>query len=135
MSTPAKPSEPATSDARALKGKTGLTRLRNACRYSWQGFRAAYASEEAFRHELWAAVVLVVLAFFLPVSGAARAVMIAAVLLVPIVELLNSAIEAVVDRVSFEPHPLAGVAKDVGSAAVALAIINAAIVWAVCWLT
>lgn len=115
--------------ANAHKGKTGLLRVWNACLYSVAGLRAAYRHEAAFRQEVFLAVILIAGAFFLPASGAGRAVMIAAVLLVLIVELLNSAIEATVDRISLENHVLAKRAKDIGSAAVMLALINVPVVW------
>lgn len=115
-----------------FKGRTGLRRVLNACRYTAQGIGAAYRHEAAFRQEVWAAVVLVPLACVVQVSPAERALMIASVIGVLIVELLNSAIEAIVDRVSLEHHPLAGRAKDAGSAAVALAIVIVIAVWAIC---
>jgi diacylglycerol kinase (ATP) len=116
-----------------LKGKTGITRFVNAFRYSMQGLSAAYKNEEAFRQEVWAAAVLIPAALWLPLPGLTKALMIAVVVLVLIVELLNSGIEAVVDRISNEHHPLAGRAKDVGSAAVMLAMINCLVVWVLCW--
>ena len=112
------------------KGKTGLCRLWQAMHYSLSGLHAAFSCEAAFRQEVLLAIVLVPLAFCLPVGGFGRALMVASVLLVLIVELINSAIEAVVDRVSLDRHPLSKRAKDVGSAAVLLALINAAVVWA-----
>ncbi len=112
------------------KGRTGLRRLWNACRYSAAGLAAAYRHEDAFRQEALAAAVLIPLALFLPASGAGRALMVASVLLVIIVELLNSAIEAAVDRISLEDHRLAKRAKDIGSAAVLISLINVAAVWA-----
>ena len=115
-----------------LKGKTGVTRFVNAIRYSSQGLSAAYKNEEAFRQEVWAAVVLIPVALWLALPGLTKALMIAAVVLVLIVELINSGIEAVVDRISNEHHPLAGRAKDVGSAAVMLAMINCLVVWVLC---
>ena len=117
------------SEESPFKGKTGLRRVWNALHYSLDGLRAAYACEDAFRLESLLAVLLIPLAFFLPVSGIGRAVMIASVILVLIVELLNSAVEAVVDRVSLERHPLSKRAKDVGSAAVLLSLLNVAMVW------
>ena len=111
------------------KGKTGLRRVCNAFFYSMAGLSAAYKYEDAFRQEVLLAVILIPLAFFLPVGGVGRALMIGAVLLVLIVELLNSAIEAVVDRISLENHVLAKRAKDIGSAAVMLALINVPVVW------
>jgi len=112
-----------------FKGKTGLTRLINAFRYSLDGFTAAYRHEDAFRQETWLALILVPLALVLPATGIGKALMIGSVLLVMIVELLNSAIEAVVDRVSLERHHLAKRAKDIGSAAVLLALINVVATW------
>ncbi len=112
-----------------FKGKTGLRRLWNAFHYTLDGFAAAYKCEDAFRQELRLAALLIPLTFFLPASGIGKALMIASVLLVLIVELLNSAIEAVVDRVSLERHPLSKRAKDVGSAAVFVALANVVAVW------
>ena len=112
-----------------FKGKTGLQRVWNAFHYSMAGLRAAITCEDAFRQEAILAVILIPTSFFLPVSGIGRAVMIASVLLVLIVELLNSAIEAVVDRVSLDRHHLSKRAKDIGSAAVLLALINVVSVW------
>ena len=112
-----------------LKGKTGLRRIRNAFGYSLSGLRSAYRAEDAFRQECWLAVVLIPLACFLPVGGIGRALMIASVLLVLIVELINSAVEAVVDRISLERHELSKHAKDVGSAAVFIALLNVVVVW------
>lgn len=111
------------------KGKTGLRRVWNALHYSLAGLRAAFKHEDAFRQEVFLAAVLIPLAMLLPASGIGHALMIAAVLLVMIVELLNSAIEATVDRVSIENHPLAKRAKDIGSAAVFVALLNVLIVW------
>lgn len=111
------------------KGKTGLIRVWNALRYSIAGLRAAYRCEEAFRQEVWLAALLLPTAALLPVPLAWRASMIASVVLVLIVELLNSAVEATVDRVSLEDHRLAERAKDMGSAAVLLALGNLAMVW------
>lgn len=111
------------------KGKTGLRRIWNALFYSFAGLKAAYRHEDAFRQEVWLALVMIPLAFFLPASGTGRALMIASVLVVLIVELLNSAVEATVDRVSLENHRLAKRAKDIGSAAVLFSLINVAAVW------
>lgn len=113
-----------------FKGKTGLARLRNALGYSRAGIVAAFRNEDAFRQEVLLAAVLIPLAFFVPTSGIGRALLIGSVLLVLIVELLNSAIEATVDRISIEHHHLAKRAKDVGSAAVLLTLINLAAIWA-----
>lgn len=111
------------------KGKTGLRRIWNALFYSLDGLKAAYRHEDAFRQEVWLAVVLIPLALFLPASGPGKALMIASVLMVLIVELVNSAIEATVDRVSLEHHRLAKRAKDIGSAAVLFSLINIVVVW------
>lgn len=112
------------------KGKTGLRRLWNAFHYSLAGFKAAYQNEDAFRQETLLAAVLIPLALFLPSGAVGKALMIASVLLVLIVELLNSAVEATVDRISLEDHQLAKRAKDIGSAAVLLSLVNLAVVWA-----
>lgn len=111
------------------KGKTGLRRVWNALFYSFDGLKAAYQHEDAFRQEILLAAVLIPTACFLPASGAGKALMIASVLLVLIVELLNSAVEATVDRVSLEHHRLAKRAKDIGSAAVLLSLLNVIMVW------
>ena len=112
-----------------FKGKTGWTRLLNAIGYSISGFRSAFRHEEAIRQELVLAMVMIPLALFSSASGAGKALMIFSVLLVLIVELLNSAIEATVDRISLDDHRLAKRAKDIGSAAVCLSLCNVAIVW------
>ncbi|MGD9870226.1 MAG: diacylglycerol kinase [Thauera sp.] len=112
-----------------FKGKTGLRRVWNAFHYSLDGLGAAYRHEDAFRQEVWLAVVAIPLAVWLGEGALERALMIGCVLLVLIVELVNSAIEATVDRVSLERHQLAKRAKDIGSAAVLIALLNAAVVW------
>jgi len=111
------------------KGKTGLRRLINAAGYSFSGLAAAARHEDAFRQELILAAVMVPLGLWLGDSGVARALLVGSVLLVLIVELLNSAIEATVDRVSLDDHDLAKRAKDIGSAAVLVALVNVAVVW------
>ena len=115
--------------ASPFKGKTGFRRLMNAFGYSLQGFGAAFKHEDAFRQEVFLAVVLIPLAFYLGENRVEQALMIASVLLVLIVELLNSAIEAAVDHTSIERHPLAKQAKDIGSAAVFIALMIVAVVW------
>jgi len=112
-----------------FKGKTGLRRVWNAFSYSMAGLKAAYLCEDAFRQEVWLALLLIPTACLLPVPWLGRGMMIASVLLVLIVELLNSAIEAVVDRVSLENHRLAKRAKDIGSAAVLVSLFNVLAVW------
>ncbi len=111
------------------KGKTGLKRVWNALFYSIDGMSAAFRHEDAFRQEVFLAALLIPAALFTPASGLGKALMIAVVLLVLIVELLNSAVEAAVDRISLENHALAKRAKDIGSAAVLLALINVPVVW------
>jgi len=111
------------------KGKTGLRRIWNALLYSFDGLAAAIRHEDAFRQELILALVLIPAALFLPASGIGKALMIASVLMVLVVELLNSAIEATVDRISLEDHHLAKRAKDIGSAAVLLSLLNVLTVW------
>jgi diacylglycerol kinase (ATP) len=113
-----------------FKGKTGWRRVMNAFGYSLAGLKAAYLCEDAFRQEVWLALLLIPSSFLLPVPWLGRALMIASVLLVLVVELLNSAIEAVVDRVGLENHRLAKRAKDIGSAAVLVALLNVLVVWA-----
>lgn len=112
-----------------FKGKTGITRLINAFGYSLEGFKAAFEHEDAFRQEVFLAVVMIPLGYFLGDNGIEKALMIGSVLLVLIVELLNSAIEAAVDHTSTEHHALAKRAKDIGSGAVFLALANVLIVW------
>lgn len=112
------------------KGKTGLRRVWNAFHYSLAGLEAAYRCEDAFRQEVWLAALLLPAAFLLPADGVGRALMIASVLLVLVVELLNSALEAAVDRIGLEDHRLAKRAKDIGSAAVFVALFNVLAVWA-----
>lgn len=111
------------------KGKTGLRRIWNALFYSLHGFATAFRHEEAFRQEVFLAAVLAPVALILPASGLGKALMVAAVLLVLVVELLNSAVETTVDRISLEDHPLAKRAKDYGSTAVFLSLINVPAVW------
>lgn len=112
-----------------FKGKTGLVRVWNAFFYSVDGLRAAIKHEDAFRQELLLTLIGIPLALWLEPGAAGRALMIGSLFLVLIVELINSAIEAVVDRVSLENHHLAKRAKDIGSAAVLLSLVNAAIIW------
>src|SRR6185369_225484 len=116
-------------DESPFKGKTWLRRLINAIGYSVSGFGSAFRHEEAFRQEALLAVVLAAIAAWLNVSGTAKAMLIFSVLLVLVVELLNSAVEAAVDRISLENHRLAKRAKDIGSAAVFLSLVNLVVVW------
>jgi diacylglycerol kinase (ATP) len=111
------------------KGQTGLRRILSATRNSLEGFVAAVRHEDAFRQELIAASVLIPLAVWVGRNGYERALLVGSVLFVLVVELLNSAVEATVDRISFDNHRLAKRAKDIGSAAVMLSIATAAAVW------
>ena len=106
-----------------------LARLWRALFYSRDGLRAAYRHEDAFRQEAWLALALVPLAFVMPVGNLGRALMIASIMLVLIVELINSAIEAAIDRISLEHHDLSKRAKDIGSAAVMIALLNVIVTW------
>ena len=107
-----------------------MRRLVNATRYSLEGLSAAVRHEAAFRQELLLAAVLVPLGLWLGNNGVERALLVGSVLMLLVVELLNSAVEATVDRVSTEDHPLAKRAKDLGSAAVMLSLAMTAAVWA-----
>lgn len=109
---------------------TGLVRIIKAAGYSWKGLRAAWQHEAAFRQEAILALVATLIACWLDVDAITRVLLIGSVFLIIIVEILNSAIEAVVDRIGSEIHPLAGRAKDMGSAAVLLSIILALFIWA-----
>lgn len=113
----------------AYSGNTGLKRVLLAGVFSWQGLKAAYSKEEAFKQEVWLASILIPLAFYFGENGIEIAIMVGSVLLVMIVEILNSAIEAVVDRIGMERHKLSGRAKDMGSAAVFLALLNVVVMW------
>lgn len=111
------------------KGQTGLRRLWNASRHSLDGLRAAAIHEDAFRQELAIAAILLPLGLWLGNTGVEKALLAGSVLMVLVVELLNSALEATVDRISLDDHPLAKRAKDIGSAAVMLTLINAGVIW------
>lgn len=112
------------------KGRTGIDRIAHAAVNSWSGLRLAYAGESAFRQEIWLAVPMLPAAFWLGRDWVQVALLAGSVLLVLIVELLNSGIEAVVDRVSYEWHELSKRAKDFGSAAVMLSLLVCAGIWA-----
>jgi diacylglycerol kinase (ATP) len=111
------------------KGRTGLERVFRATGYSIEGLRAAYRGESAFRQEFWLAALLLPAAFWVGRGWVETALLIATVVLVLIVELLNSGIEAAIDRVSFEMHELSKRAKDLASAAVMLSLVLCAVVW------
>ncbi|PVX39681.1 diacylglycerol kinase [Pasteurella langaaensis DSM 22999] len=108
---------------------TGLTHLINSTKYSLQGLRSAIKNEAAFRHELLGGIIVVPLAFFLAQDKIELALMLAAYLIILIAELLNSAVECAIDRIGTERHELSGRAKDQGSAAVFVALVNFVIVW------
>ena len=110
-------------------GVTGLKRIINAFGYSMKGLRAAFKHESAFRQELALLVILLPLAFMLGRNIVDYSILIGSLLLVLIVELLNSAVETVVDRIGDEHHELAGRAKDMGSAAVFISLLNVAVIW------
>lgn len=111
------------------KSGAGLTRLRNAFGWSMAGLAATLKHEKAFQQELGLCLILAPIALWLGKSGAEKALLLGSLLLVLIVEIINSAIEAVVDRIGKESHPLSGRAKDMGSAAVFLALANVALIW------
>ncbi|AQZ96531.1 diacylglycerol kinase [Halopseudomonas phragmitis] len=111
------------------KGITGWRRIWRAAGYSLDGLSAAYRGEAAFRQLVWLALVLIPLAIWLPVDNIGRALMIGSVLLSLIIELLNSAIEAAIDRISLERHPLSKASKDMGSAAQMLGLLLIIVVW------
>jgi diacylglycerol kinase (ATP) len=113
------------------KGQRGLRRLWNALGFSLSGLRTAIRHESAFRQEVAVAAVLLPLACMLPVDAVARVLLIGAVFEVLVVELLNSGVEAAVDRIGLDTHRLAKRAKDLGSAAVLVALVKLAVVWAV----
>lgn len=108
---------------------SGIKRVINATRYSCQGLKAAWENEAAFRQEAVLMLIMVLISFFLPVTLVEQLVMIGTVCLVLIIELINSAIEAVVDRIGHEKHELSGRAKDMGSAAVLIALILMTVTW------
>lgn len=113
----------------ANSGHKGITRIIRASGYSWQGLRAAWRHEAAFREEILLLLLLVPSGLYLGDTGVEKALLVSSALLLPLVEILNSAIEAVVDRIGDEHHELSGRAKDMGSAAVALAIALMIVVW------
>ncbi len=112
-----------------FKSRSGLSRLIAATGYSWKGLVAAVRYEAAFRQELAVALILLPVAFWLAESVPELLLLVGSLLMVLIVELINSAIEALADAISLERNPLLGRAKDLGSAAVFLAVLFAAIVW------
>ena len=120
---------PGSRHEKSLSWRTALKRIWKALFYSLDGLAAAFKHEEAFRLEVLLTLILVPIALHMPVSGAGKALLVGSLLLVLVAELLNSAIEAVTDRISLEDHVLAKRAKDFGSAAVMLSVINVLVVW------
>ena len=112
-------------------GATGIKRIVDAAGYSMRGLAAAFKHESAFRQELALAVILAPIAFYVGQSNVERSILIASLLLVLIVELLNSSIAAIVDRIGSEHHEISGRAKDIGSAAVFVSLANVAIIWGI----
>ena len=110
-------------------GNDGITRIIKASGYSWQGLCAAWRNEAAFRQEVWLSILMIPLGLYLGDNGVEKALLISSVILIVLVEILNSALEAVVDRFGEEHHELSGRAKDMGSAAVALAFVLMISVW------
>jgi diacylglycerol kinase (ATP) len=123
-------SETGGDDISPFKGKTGARRVVQALFNSFAGLADAWRGESAFRQELLLAAVLIPVACWVHVTRIERAALIASVLLVLIVELLNSSVEAAIDRISFDRHRLSRQAKDLGSAAVLVALVLLAVVWA-----
>jgi diacylglycerol kinase (ATP) len=127
---PAQGTTQAPLEESPFKGKTGLIRIVHAFFNSLSGLQDAWKHESAFRQEILLAVVLIPMACFIHVTAVERALLIGAVLLVMIVELLNTSVEAAIDRISFDHHSLSKRAKDIGSAAVFVALVFLAMVWA-----
>lgn len=115
----------------AKPGKTGFSRLFDAFGYSWLGYKAGYKNEAAFREELFLGAILAPVAIYFSETHIELAILLGSLFLVLITELLNSGIEAIVDRVSHEHHELSGRAKDLGAAAVMTALINVIVIWSV----
>ncbi len=111
------------------QGTAGLERLFKALGFSMQGLTAAFKNEAAFRQEIYLSIILVPLGFYLGETGVEIALLVSVIVLVLITELINSGMEAVVDRFGGEHHQLSGRAKDVGSAAVLIALLNVVLVW------
>lgn len=113
----------------AKPGETGIKRIISAAGYSWQGLSACWRMEAAFRQEVSLSLILIPLGLYLGQGGVEKAMLVSVCVLVMIVEVLNSAIEAVVDRVGHERHELSGLAKDLGSAAVFLSLLTLGVTW------
>jgi diacylglycerol kinase (ATP) len=115
----------------AKPGKTGLNRIFDATGYAWLGYKAGFKNEAAFRQELFLGILLVPVAIIFAQTSIELALLLGSLFLVLIVELLNSGIEAVVDRISDEHHELSGRAKDLGAAAVMTALLNVIVIWSI----
>lgn len=113
----------------AKAGATGITRILKAAGYSWSGFKAAYKNEAAFRQEIWLAIILIPAGVYLGATLLDKVILVSSILFVLVVELLNSSIESVVDRIGDEQHELSGRAKDMGSTAVFISITIAIMIW------
>lgn len=113
----------------AYQEARGLKRIINAAKYSWQGLKEAYRNEEAFRQETWLFIVLFPLGLWLGENGMEKAMLVGCLFVVLITELLNSAVEAAIDRIGFERHELSGRAKDIGSAAVTVSLLLVVVTW------
>jgi diacylglycerol kinase (ATP) len=113
----------------AKKSRKGLGRLQRAFGWSMSGLKATFVHEAAFRQELLLCLILAPFAFYFGATGVERALLLGSLLLILVVELLNSAVEATVDRIGMDDHELAGRAKDMGSAAVFLSLVNAGTIW------
>jgi diacylglycerol kinase (ATP) len=112
-----------------------IQRIVNATRYSLKGLREGWRTQQALRYEFTLLLVAVPLAWFIGKSGIERALLIGSCLQVVVIELINSAVETVVDRIGSEHHELSGLAKDLGSAAVFCSIVLAVVVWVIVWLS
>ena len=111
------------------QGTTGLERLIKAFGFSMQGLSAAFKNEAAFRQEIYLSIILIPMGFYLGKTGIEKTLLVSVILLVLIIELINSGMEAIVDRFGDEQHELSGRAKDVASAAVLIALVNVLLVW------
>lgn len=117
-------------DQNPHKGNRGLTRAWHAAKNSWCGLVYAFREESAFRQELTLLVLLTPVAFALPISLLEKSLLVSSLVMILVIELLNSSVEAAIDRISFEHHDLSKRAKDFGSAAVMLALLVSALLWA-----
>lgn len=115
----------------AKPGKTGLNRIIDAVGYSWLGYKAGFKHEAAFRQEIFSSLILIPAAIIFAETNIEIVLLIGSLFIVFIVEILNSAVEAVVDRISDEQHELSGRAKDLGAAAVMTALINVTVIWSI----